>query len=83
MIQGPRFVGGNQISKSVLTRIALTKNFVSDLSKLNMRALIDEGVDYFVIDLRLSKLRQMTSDLKPIFESNEFLVLNLQTSILE
>lgn len=83
LIQGPRFVGGNQISKSVLTRIALTKNFVSDLSKLNMRALIDEGVDYFVIDLRLSKLRQMTSDLKPIFESNEFLVLNLQTSILE
>jgi hypothetical protein len=78
LIQGPRFVGGNQISESVLSKIQLTKNFAADPSESHTRALLSAGVDYFVLDLWSSKLSRRDFKLNPIFESNEFLVLDLR-----
>ena len=83
LIQGARFVGSIQSSEWVLSRVELTKNFAADPSESHTRALISAGVDYFVIDLRSSKLSRMDFKLNPIFESNEFLVLELRTPLLD
>ena len=77
LIQGPRFVGVNQSSESVISRIELTKNFAADPSESHIRALISAGVDYFVLDLWLTKLKLSDFKIDPVFESDQFLIFEL------